>query len=136
MAATSLPVEYLFTMTATLSDPDVIRDGPQGGRMIFNVTGGSFEGPKMKGKVAASGGDWLHLRADNSGKLDVRATLLTDDGATIYVSYNGIVKDGQIRTAPLFETGDERYAWLNHVQAVGTGTGGGGSVTYDIYRLL
>ncbi len=136
MAATSLPVEHLFTMTATLADPDVIRDGPLGTRMIFNVTGGSFQGPKLNGKVAASGGDWLYMRADNSGKLDVRATLHTDDGASIYVSYNGILKDGEIRTAPLFETGDERYAWLNHVQAVGVGRGGGGSVTYDVYRLL
>ncbi len=136
MPASSLPVEHLFTITATLTNPDVIKDGPQGTRMIFNVTGGSFEGPKLKGKVAASGGDWLYMRPDNVGKLDVRATLQTDDGATIYVSYNGIVKDGAIRTAPLFETGDERYAWLNHVQAVGLGRGAAGSVTYDVYQLL
>jgi len=136
MAATSLPVEHLFTMTATLGPADMIEGGPQGSRVIVDVTGGTFDGPKLRGTVAASGGDWVHYRADGSGKLDVRATLHTHDGASIYVSYNGIVKDREIRTAPLFETGDERYTWLNHVQAVGVGKSSPGSVTYDIYRLL
>ncbi len=90
------------------------------------------------------GGDWLTMRPDGSGKLDVRGTFRTDDGALILVTYHGIAlpqADGtfSVRTAPLFETGDARYAWLNTVQAVGFGvTGGAGGpewVTYQVYAL-
>jgi hypothetical protein len=48
------------------------------------------------------------------------------------------VVDGQLvaRCAPVFETGDERYAWLNTIQAVGIGGLDGTAVVYDIYELL
>ena len=50
----------------------------------------------------------------------------------------GVVKEGTfvLRTVPQFETGDPRYAWLNAVQAVGIGTPGRGSATYEVYALL
>ena len=138
---TSLPVEHLFTITAQTTPPVVMQGGPQGSRIIVSVTGGTFEGPKLKGTVQESGGgDYLTQRADGSVKLDVRLVLKTEDGAAILMTYNGIgmQKDGALtlRTAPLFETGDERYAWLNTVQAVATGAPGRGSVTYEVYALL
>ena len=70
----------------------------------------------------------------------MRANLRTHDSADIYVTYNGIgvPREGggyDIRTAPLFQTGDERYAWLNNVQAVGIGETTDEGVTYDIYAV-
>lgn len=140
MAADSFPVEHLFTITASTTTPAMIPNAPQGTRVVVGVTGGTFEGPKMKGKVADSpGGDWLTSRADGSLKLDVRITLITDDGATILMSYQGIGIQGEggldIRTAPLFETGDERYAWLNRVQGIARGKPGDGNVTYEVFAL-
>jgi hypothetical protein len=139
MPGRALPVEHLFTLTATLA-PAVSIAGPSGTRVIVGVTGGSFEGAKLRGTVSGvAGGDWLLVRPDGSMQLDVRITLNTDDGASIYMSYKGIrtVTDGvpAIRSAPLFETGDERYAWLNNVQGVATGTSAAGSVTYEVYAL-
>jgi hypothetical protein len=138
----SLPVEHLFTMTANLGGASVIQNGPQGSRVIVAVSGGSFEGPKLKGTIVDnSGGDWVTRRADGTLRLDVRITLQTEDGAAIYMAYNGIGKPQDsgggnvLRTAPLFETGDDRYAWLNSVQAVATGMSGQGTVTYDVYAL-
>ena len=57
------------------------------------------------------------------------------------MTYQGIGTpqgDGTLsaRTAPMFETGSERYAWLNDVQAVGIGALEGDDVNYDVYRLL
>ena len=131
-------LEYLFTLTATLREQNsVIANGPQGTRVVVTVTGGTFEGPKMRGTVDNSGGDWVTLRADQNLKLDVRVILHTEDGAEIFMRYEGIGvrQDGELKlvTAPLFETGDERYAWLNNVQAITSGTSGGGIVTYDVY---
>lgn len=144
MPLDSLPSEFLFTITAQTAEkaPVMIPAGPNGTRVLVTAMSGSFEGPKMKGTVAdAAGGDWVTLRADGMMLLDVRLTLMTDDGAAIYMSYSGLGRreaDGSmiIRTVPRFETGDERYAWLNAIQAVGHGTTAPGSVTYDVYGLL
>ncbi len=141
MAESQLPVNHLYKVTIeTDGIPIMIPGAPQGTRMLIAVTGGSFEGPKLSGTVVAPGGDWVTQRADGSIKLDVRMTLKTNDDAMIFVSYNGIgnVVDGQLkaRCAPVFETGDERYAWLNNIQAVGIGGLDGTNVVYDIYELL
>lgn len=135
MPATSLPVEFLCTLTATLGPPLAI-----GARVIVPVTGGTFDGPRMKGTIHGdAGGDWVTARPDGSIRLDVRVTLTTDDGALIYASYGGVgVVSGNgraLRTAPLFETADPRYSWLNNVQAVGIGSTGQDAVSYEIYAL-
>jgi hypothetical protein len=36
----------------------------------------------------------------------------------------------------MFETGDDRYAWLNDVLSIGLGSVGDGEVTYDVYQVL
>ena len=86
MADTTLTVEHLCRIDAdTVSiPPQFVGGGPQGTRMIASVAGGSFEGPKLKGVIPkGAAGDWVTLRADGSFKLDVRITLVTDDGAVI-----------------------------------------------------
>ena len=133
---TSLPVEFLFTLHAELAAPMVAAGGPRGTRVVVGVTGGRVTGPKVNGAVVAPGGDWLYLGADGSMNLDVRVQIVTDDGATILMSYLGRGAGGAIRTAPYFETGDERYTWLNGVQGIATGTVGENSVTYEVYRVL
>lgn len=142
MATTQLNVEHLFTLTAELGDSThaLIKDGPQGTRTIASVTGGTFTGPRLSGTIVPPGGDWVSVRADRSIRLDVRLLLVTDDGESILMSYNGVgerQKDGTmtLRTAPTFETGAEAYAWLNNIQAVGIGNAQPGSVTYEIYAL-
>ena len=138
---TTIPVELLFRLEVDLGSRDVIGDGPQGTRVVVNVDGGRFEGPRLRGTVEGPAGDWLTLRGDGSARLDLRATLRTDDGALILMTFVGITiitEDGsQARAAPLFETGDPRYAWLNRVQAVLIGGRRGQSRgAYDCYALL
>jgi Protein of unknown function (DUF3237) len=134
----SLPVEHLFTLSARVSRAGTVSNGPSGTRVIVECTAGRFEGPRLQGDVSAPSGDWVRLAEDGSMRLDVRMLLRTDDGADILMTYGGVSADGgaTIRAAPSFETGDERYAWLNAVQAVATGESGGGHVTYEVYRLL
>ncbi len=142
MPLDTLPCEFLFEITALtgVKAPVFINNGPNGTRLIVTASGGTFEGPKMRGVVAdVAGGDWVTARADGSIRLDVRLLLQTDDGAHIFMAYSGIgIRGGgamSLRTAPQFETGDERYAWLNSVQAVAHGLSGDGSVTYQVYAL-
>lgn len=142
MPASQLDVTHLFTLNLTVGDNAnaLIRGGPTGTRIIAAVGGGEFAGPKLKGTVVPPGGDWVHARKNRTLHLDVRLLLVTDDGESILMTYQGIghpQEDGaaSLRTAPSFETGAERYAWLNDVQAVGIGHSEPGSVTYEVYAL-
>jgi Protein of unknown function (DUF3237) len=58
--------------------------------------------------------------------LDIRETLRSDEGAVIFAQYQGRLDAPQgwqypmtIYVVPRFETGDERYTWLNRIEAVG-----------------
>ena len=145
---------HLMTYRADLNPPVEVGKGPFGTRSIFDVTGGSAEGPRLRGRLLASGGDWLLLDEGGIGRLDVRGTLETDDGAHIYVHYHGVLEmnekvlgalekgeatdygDTYFMTQPRFETGDPRYAWLNRVVAVAEGRVLPSAVEYRVYELV
>ena len=142
MTTSQIDVEHLFTLTAHIGDNTnaLVRNGPTGTRLIAPVSGGDFSGPKLSGKIVLPAGDWVHVRANRTIHLDVRLQLVTDDDEAILMTYQGIGTpngDGttSIRSAPTFETGAEKYAWLNDVQAVGIGTAGAESVTYEVYSI-
>ena len=106
--------------------PQKLGTGPHGIRSIVPVTGGDFEGPRLRGKVLPGGGDWLLLRSDGVLELDLRITLETDDGALIHMTFEGVRDDGPpggsyFRTVSRFETGDAKYSFLNRLLAVGSG---------------
>jgi hypothetical protein len=82
-------LEHIVSYTATLAAPEIIGPVAEGVRVNFYVTGGKATGPKVSGKILPVGGDWLTIRRDGVGILDVRATLQTHDGALIYVSCGG-----------------------------------------------
>lgn len=154
-----LKTEFLFEAKIPLNPPMDLGQTPEGRNMIFTVAGGRFEGPRLKGQVIPmSGADWSRIRADGSGALDVRICLRTDDGALIYASWLGRMQAAPehlayaldfakpddpagaetryyFRTNPLFETGDERYAWLNTIVAVGKGRTGDGGVIHEIFAV-
>lgn len=85
---TQITTEYLMTVYAPLDPPQVIDKA----LFIYNVRdGGWVKGPKISGKFLAPGGDWLRVMPGGSSRLDVRATFKTDDGALVYIAYNGII---------------------------------------------
>ena len=89
----------------------------------------------MVGKSAA---DWLTVGPDGSyGTLDVRATLKTDDDELIYVEYSGRIDltNGSVVSAPLFQTGAEKYDWLNRMQAIGIGQNSPEQLVYEMYSV-
>ncbi len=116
----------LMTLRLNTAPVQNIGAGPRGTRLTFPVTGGSFDGDRLRGKVLSGGGDWVVKRADGVLELDLRITLETDDGALIHMTFDGIRDDAApggpyFRTLPRFETADARYSFLNRLLAVGTG---------------
>jgi hypothetical protein len=83
---------YEFTFTAVLNDAVPVGDGPFGTRRIREVLSGEATGDRIRGTVGAGGADWLLVGPDGYGRLDVRLTLHTHDGADIYVQYFGLIE--------------------------------------------
>ena len=132
----------LCTLEADLGGLHMIGAGPAGARTIAEVTGGRMTGDRISGAVKGNAAaDWMLTSSAGVATLDVRVVVETDDGALIYVTYEGRADWAEgpgtkpIYIAPKFETSDERYAWLNAVQAVGKGQLGAGTVTYKIAEV-
>ena len=148
-----LQLRPLLKADITLAAPQELGESPLGRRRIINITGGSFRGERLSGKVLPGGADWQVIRSDGVADLDARYTLETSDGALIYVRNHGyrhgpadVLKKlaaGEdvdpalyyMRTAPLFETGDARYAWLNKLICVGTGARKKDSVHLEVFEV-
>ncbi|MDP6341882.1 MAG: DUF3237 domain-containing protein [Alphaproteobacteria bacterium] len=149
-----IQTEFLFEVTFQVPRITDLGDTPFGNRRIAEVSGGRFEGPRLKGKAHPGGGDWILLRPDGALQLDVRVTLETDDGELIYMTYRGIrhgpdevmarLNAGEqvdpseyyFRTAPFFETGSEKYGWLNRIVSVSTGHRTPDGPVYRVYQVL
>ena len=150
-----ITTEKLFTLKLDVATPlTLVGDTPNGNRRIARINGGEFTGENLQGTVHSGGGDWLLMRPDGVLTLDVRVTLETSDGALIFMTYRGLrhgpdavmerLNSGQevdpseyyFRITPSFETGDNRYAWLNQLVAVGTGHRLPEGPVYDIYKVL
>jgi hypothetical protein len=137
----SIELIPLCTMVVELADPLVLSNTPAGTRVIVDVKTFSVEGERLRGKMkGTAAADWLTIGPDGTATLDVRATVETDDGAIVFAYYQGrrdfsVGFDAPLYTAPKFETGDERYAWLNKIQAVAKGALDGTTLTYEMYEL-
>jgi hypothetical protein len=134
----TLPVEHLFDLHLPITIAGLMPEAPGGTLVVVQANEGTFSGPRLRGTTVGPGGDWATVRPDGTLGLDVRLLLRTEDGADILMTYTGVGLDGgtRIRTAPRFATGDERYAWLNQVQGVATGTTDGATfVDYQVYAL-
>ena len=114
------PLMVLRLETSATQD---IGSTPQGALTIFPVTGGSFEGERLRGKVLAGGGDWVTAHSNGTLTVDLRVTLETDDKGLIHMTFTGVRDDANhyFRTVPRFETAAPKYAFLNRLLAVGIG---------------
>ena len=148
-----LELRALLQADITLAAPQELGESPLGRRRIINITGGTFRGERLSGKVLPGGADWQVIRGDGVADLDARYTLETSDGALIYVRNHGyrhgpadVLKKLSLgeevdpslyymRTTPLFETGDKRYAWLNRIVCAGTGARKKSSVHLEIFEV-
>lgn len=152
----ALRSEFLFNLDLRV-DPQVQAVGnvPLGTRRITVITGGRFEGPRLRGSVVpGANAAWVIVRSDGGLELQARVSLRTEDGALIYMHYPGLgygtpevmarINSGQpvgpddyyFRITPRFETSAPAYAWLNTLMAVGVGERTATGPNYDVHRIL
>lgn len=125
-AAASEPgIVFAFEETVTLGPDQPVGQTVQGGRNIVPITGGTFEGPGIKGTIVGGGWDWQLRRADGCLQIKADYMLKTDDGAVINVVNTGVScraidPNAQVRTHPVFEAPLGKYEWLSQGCFIGT----------------
>jgi hypothetical protein len=144
----------LMTLQVSVVGAQKIGPVPDGIRVTAPIASGQFDGPRLRGKVLAGGGDWTLLRGDGVLEFDLRLTLETDDGALLHMTSFGLrhgppeviaaLARGEridpatyyFRTAPRLETGHPKYAFLNRLLAVSSGDRRADGPIYTIDEIL
>jgi hypothetical protein len=152
VSASSLGLEPLCRFLIEFAGTHV-QQTPCGTRVTQVIGAGRCEGERLRGDFLPGGGDWVLFGTDRVARLDVRALLRTDDGALVTVTNTGRARldEGALhrltagelltademyaRSSPLFETGDERYAWLNSVHTVAVNEFSLREVRYDVAEV-
>jgi hypothetical protein len=148
-------LEEVLTYRVTSTGPlDTTEGSPWGARQYWEMSEATLSGERVAATLAMPGGDWMAVSDDGFWRPDVRVQFRTDDGAVILMRYTGLVEqsdvfksaatedretswdDQYMRLAVTFETGDERYRWLNESLFVARGRLlGTGRIEYTVYRV-
>jgi len=118
-------LEFALQLKVTLGETYRVGETQHGERIVIPITGGTFEGPGIKGTIINGGADYqLVKKAQHRTELEAIYSIRTDDGVYIHVRNRGIIYDGKdalgnpsfyFKAAPQFEApADSRYAWLNN----------------------
>jgi len=118
-------LEFALQLKVTLGDAYTCGETQHGQRTIIPITGGTFEGPNIKGTIINGGADYqLNNKATGRTELEAIYCIKTDDGVNIHVRNRGIINSGKdeqgnptfyFKAAPQFEAPvDSKYAWLNN----------------------
>ncbi len=117
-------LEFVLQLKVTLGQAFSIENTQHGRRTVIPITGGTFEGPGIKGTIVNGGADYQLANAQGRTELEAIYCIKTDDGIYIHVRNRGIIantKDANgnqsfyFRCAPQFEApADSKYGWLNN----------------------
>jgi Protein of unknown function (DUF3237) len=147
-------LSLVYRVEAVLGDPLDFGEVSCGRRRIVPQTGGTFEGPHMKGKLLPGvSADWQIVLPGGTVLGDIRYTLQTDDGALLYVQSRGVrhgspevlerlgrgedvdASEYTFRTSTQIETASPELDWLNEGVFVSVGGRLQGTVIYETYLV-
>ncbi|HEX4999787.1 MAG TPA: DUF3237 domain-containing protein [Terriglobia bacterium] len=146
--------EFAFEVHAEIGQPIRVGAVPGGERRMIPITGGTFSGPGLNGRILPGGADHQLIQPDGFSQLEARYTLETDAGETIYVTNRGIrhgppevlarLNAGEsvdpaliyFRTAATLETASPRLQWMTRTLFVCAGERYPTGVVVRFYRLL
>jgi hypothetical protein len=144
----------LLRMDIECAPPHELGQTSRGRRRVVTVTGGTFVGERLQGRILPGGGDLALVRPDGVFEPNAQFLLCAEDGSLIHLRYNGLWhapapvlerlmrREGPVdpseyyfRTAVFFETGAEPYRWLNRLLAIGCGIPKPGGIIYDVHEV-
>jgi uncharacterized protein DUF3237 len=147
-------LEFVFELRGTLAEPHALGATPHGVRRVVPITGGEFEGPKLRGSIVPGGADWQVLRGDGVSELEALYLLRTDDGVLIQVRNRGLRHGPEavmqrlfagepvdpaeyyFRAVPSFAAPAGTYEWLNRSIFLCSGARQASSIQLWMYRVI
>ena len=137
--------EFVMQLHVTLDAPYTVGETPHGRRAVVPITGGTFEGPRLKGTIVPGGADW-QMGKGNRTEIEAIYSIKTDDGVYIHIRNRGIINMGKdadgnpsfyFRCAPQFEAPeDSPYAWLNNsLFLCAPAPSNQGGITLNVWRV-
>jgi Protein of unknown function (DUF3237) len=144
----------VYRLEAVLGEPLELGEVTYGRRRIVPLTGGTFAGPELNGKLLpGASADWQIVQADGTALGDMRYTLQTDNGELLYVQSRGVrhgsrevlerlgrgedvdASEYTFRTSTQIETASPELSWLNKGVFVGVGGRLQAGVIYETYLV-
>lgn len=149
-------LEFVCELQVTTSETQVVGKTAHGERRIIPITGGTFEGPLLKGTVLSGGADYQFVNPENTRtEIEAIYSIKTDDGYLIHIRNEGVVfrtpevmeKLGKgeapdwneiyFRAAPKFEAPmDSPYNWMNNAIFVCKGVPTNDYVSIQVWQVL
>ena len=106
-------LEFALELKVKLGQAYGVGETANGNRFIIPITGGTFEGPKIKGEVLPGGADY-QMQGKNHTDIEAIYCIRTDDGVNIHIRNKGIIAGNYFYCSPKFEAPlNSKYAWLN-----------------------
>jgi hypothetical protein len=144
----------VYRLEATLGDPQDVGEISAGHRRIVPLTGGTFSGPELRGKLLpGASADWQIILSDGTALGDIRYTLETEWGDLLYVQSQGVrhgspevlarlgrgedvdANDYTFRTSAKIETAAAGLDWLNKGVFISVAGRQPGGVIYEVYLV-
>jgi hypothetical protein len=144
----------VYRLDATIAQPLDLGETAQGHRRIVPLTGGTFTGPELNGKLLpGASADWQILLPDGTALGDIRYTLETDDRDLLYVQSRSVrhgsaevlgrlargehVDAGEytFRASTRIETAAPDLDWLNKGVFISVGGRQATGVIYETYLV-
>ena len=106
-------LEFALELKVKLGQAYGVGETANGNRFIIPITGGTFEGPNIKGEVLPGGADY-QMQGKNHTDIEAIYCIRTDDGVNIHIRNKGIIAGNYFYCSPKFEAPlNSKYSWLN-----------------------
>jgi hypothetical protein len=144
----------VYRLEATLAQPLDLGETAQGHRRIVPLSGGTFTGPELNGKLLpGASADWQIVLSDGTALGDIRYTLETDRGDLLYVQSRGVrhgsaevlsrlgrnedvdASEYTFRTSTQIETAAPHLDWLNKGVFISVAGRQATGVIYETYLV-
>jgi hypothetical protein len=144
----------VYRLEADVAAPLDLGAVSQGRRRIVALTGGTFTGPEIQGKlVPGASADWQIVLPDGTARGDIRYTLQTDAGDLLYVQSRSVrhgsaevlarlgrgedvdASEYTFRTSTQIETASPDLAWMNKGVFISVGGRQTAGVLYETYLV-
>ncbi len=155
MSEESPRLEFAFEARVHLGPSEHVGNGAGDVLDFTPITGGSVDGPRLRGTVVPGGGDWSVRRGATMFELDARYLIRAEDGALVDIVNHGYYRTATaeameraeagedldpsqvyFRTSPVFRTDAPQHRWLAETVFVGLARDEAGQVCIRFYEVL